>query len=379
MTSLTFEAYESPEAVAALEPVWRQLHADCTYPSVFNGFDFFMASTLAFPAPDSAPYVLVARDRENLVAIFPFQSAGMRRGGLRLRLLEYAAQWETDKPYPLIRRGYEPHAWRELARFLAANRKHWHLFDLVEMREGLTGLSELPRLFRLPRYWVRVRDDFSTPLVALDGSWEARWRAHPKMRKKVARMENAFGDRLRFEVRAGPDDWEACLTAYRVLEAKGWKAGSVGIGRDEPTLSFYRDLFSRLAVRDGLRFGLLFVDEALVAAEIAYVEGRTVYFAHGTYDEGYAKYSPGMVSTSLFLRHFHESDCLEGDYLAGFTGYLLPWADRVLPSHHLTVVRLCAPVLYVFVLKAFHRLLKRREKGGQVADGWMPSSWRQPR
>jgi CelD/BcsL family acetyltransferase involved in cellulose biosynthesis len=291
--------------------------------------------------------------------------------------LEYAAQWETDKPYPLIRQGHEARAWQALSRFLAAKRRDWHLLELVEMREGSTGLLRLPRLFRPPAYWLRIKRDFNTPLVALDGPWENRWRTHPKMRKKLARMEKTFGDRLRFQVYRSPDDLDFCLDAYVALESKGWKSGRVGIGRDARTLFFYRDFLARLAARDCLRVGLLFIDATPVAAEIAYIEGRYVFFAHGTYDEQLARFSPGMVSTTLFLRHFHAGGYLEGDYLAGFTGYLSPWADRILPSYHVKIARICLPVLVLLALKAVRRL-SRSASRVEVEDGWMPSSWRQP-
>jgi CelD/BcsL family acetyltransferase involved in cellulose biosynthesis len=364
MSELSIASYESPEAVATLEKAWRELHADCTYRSVFNGFDFFMASVTAFSEPNILLYVLVATGKDGVVAIFPFQLSRPKDAGRLFWQLEYAAQWEADKPYPLIRRGFEDAAWQALARFLISNRARWHRFHLVEIPEGLAAISELPRLFAPPFYWVRVRDGQSSPVVELDRPWSERWQAHPKMRKKVARMQNAFGERLRFQVYEGADDWQTSLCLYVELESKGWKSGRVGIGKDERTLGFYHDLFSRLAARGGLRVGLLFLDDEPVAAEVAYVEGKTVYFSHGTYDERYAKYSPGMVSTCLFLRYFHDGAFDEGDYLAGFAAYLTPWADRVLTSRKLTILRGSLPVLLAFPRRLVGRLLRPRRTGG---------------
>ena len=367
MGHLTFTSHESVSAVKRLEAPWRGLHADCTYPSLYNDFDFFISSTIAFSEPNISLYVLAASDGPDVVAIFPFQLSLLRRNGTTLRLLEYAAQWEIDKPYPLIRTGYEDLAWAALALFLRKHRKRWDRFDLMEVRDALPATTLLPRLLRKPVYWIRVRADRQTPLVSLNRPWEDRWRAHQKMRKKVARIQNTFGERMRFQVFQDADAWESCLATYMDLEARGWKAGRVGIGKNLQTVAFYREFFPRIAASGALRFGFLFVDDEVIAAEVAYINQRTVYFAHGTYDERYAKYSPGMVSRSLFLRYFHGSQYDEGDYLAGYTGYLLPWADRIVPSYKVTVFRISAPVLYSSVVKAARSLFTLR-KSDQISS-----------
>lgn len=361
MGRLKFRSYESVQDIRTLESSWRRLHEDCTHPSIYNGFDFFISSTTAFTDPDIRLYVLVASEGSEVVAIFPFQLSHLRREGTRLELLGYAAQWEIDKPYPLIRDGYERIAWTELVHFLAANRRRWHRFDLMEVRKDLTAATLLPKLLSKRGYFVRVREDRETPLINLNRPWEERWRAHQKMRKKVSRMQNTFGNRLRFQVLEGLDTWESCLATYMELESKGWKAGRVGIGKNSQTTAFYREFFSRIAANGALRFGMLYVDSEVVAAEIAYIYKQTVYFAHGTYDERFSKYSPGMVSTSLFLRYFHESGFQDGDYLAGYTGYLIPWADRIVPSYKITGIRF-SPFVFISLVTEYARKILKPSK-----------------
>ena len=362
MNGLTFVSHETPESLAALEGAWRELHGVCTYRSIYNSFDFIMTSVIAFSEPDIELFVLSATQADTVVAIFPFQISQHDFYAVRLKVVEYAAQWEIDKPYPLFREGFEELAWRELAGFLSANRQRWHRFNLIEIREGLAAIEALPRVFGLPRYWVRGRDDRRSPLVALGEPWEKRWEQHRKMRKRVRRMERSYGERLRFEVFDQPDTWWNCLETYVAIESRGWKAGRVGVGKDPRTLAFYQDLFARLAAGGHLSFGVLSVDEQPVAVEIAYILGGIVYFAHGTFDEHYAAYSPGMVSTAYFLRHFHGASFREGDYLAGFAAYMAPWADVVVPSHRLVIHRVSAAVLYFFAVKAVLKLLPSRRK-----------------
>lgn len=362
MSSVTFSVHETVKEIATLEKTWRELHSSSTYPSIYNSFDFFISSVSNFVEPDLQLFVLSATHNEIVIALFPFQLSLISSYGTRLIRLEYAAQWESDKLYPLIRRGFEELAWKELFRFLTAGKRRWDEIQLIEVRDGLPATRQMAKLFNSPRYWVQLKDDRRSPIVALDRPWEARWRAHHKMRKKIHRMQRAFGDRLRFEVVDGTGNWLDCLKTYIDLESRGWKAGRVGISKDTRTLAFYQDFFRSLATRNQIRFGILSLDSHPIALEIAYLQDRIVYFAHGTFDEALSSYSPGMVSTALFLRHFHNSQFDEGDYLAGYAGYVVPWCDHVVSSRRVIIRRLSAALLYTLLVKGLRKLVTGRRK-----------------
>lgn len=368
MTALAFTAHEDLEAVERLRDAWQDLHARSRYRSVYNSHDFVAACIAGFRDPDTRPFVLTARDGEGLVAVFPFQITLLEYHGARLHVIEYTAHWEMDKPYPVIARGSEAAAWEGLVHYLRHDAPRWHRLDLMECRDGLPGPDLLQAGLRRPWHLFRSRPDRKSPVLSLQTPWEERWQAHRKMRKKVARMRRDFGDRLRFEVTGDVDRCAALMDAYLAIESRGWKAGRVGIGRDPDATAFYRDLFARLARRGALRFGTLSVDAQPVSIEIAYLDGDRVYFSHGTFDEAYATYSPGMVSTCLFLEQFHGADYVEGDFLAGYAGYMVPWCDRLVDSSRVTVYRITPAVLWVFAAKAAERVLvRRRRKTGKGA------------
>jgi CelD/BcsL family acetyltransferase involved in cellulose biosynthesis len=368
VTPLVFTAVEDIDTVERLGDEWRGLHARSRYRSVYNSHDFVAACIRGFRDTDIRTLVLTARKDGELVAVFPFQVNLLEYHGARLNVIEYTAPWEMDKPYPVIARGSEEDAWAGLVDYLRRDARRWHRLDLMECRAGLPGPDLLRAGLQRPWYWFRSRPDRKSPVLSLETPWEERWQAHRKMRKKVARMRRDFADRLRFDVTSDSDPCPDLLQAYIDIESRGWKAGRVGIGRDPGATAFYRDLFARLARRGALRFGVLSIDGAPVSIEIAYIDGDTVYFSHGTFDETYASYSPGMVSTCLFLEHFHGIGYVEGDYLAGYAGYMVPWCDRLVESARVSVYRLTPSVLYVFAAKALERLLiRRRGKTGKGA------------
>lgn len=369
MKELVFEVHDSVDAIARLADPWSALHARSAYRSLYNSHDFIVACVIRLKDTDARPYVLTARDVDGLVAIFPLQVARLEYHGAQLNVIEYMASWEIDKPYPVIARGAEEAAWSELVHFLKQEAGPWHRIDLWECRDDLPGVRLLCGGFRRPRYWPRLRPDRKSPLISLESAWDARWKAHKKMRKKVTRMQRAYGDALRFVVTGNADDWPALMQTYLDIESRGWKAGRVGIGRDPDITAFYRDLFGRLAARDALRFGVLYIGDRPVSIEIAYLEGDTVYFSHGTFDEEFATFSPGMVSTCLFLEHFHGTSHREGDFLAGFAGYMVPWCDRLMDSSQATVYRITPSVLYIFAIKVVERLFLRwRRMTGKAGE-----------
>ncbi len=360
MTGLVFVAYETLEAIQDLAPGWRELHARSVYPSLYNSPDFVIACVMHFRDEDMRPWVLAVKDAERLVAVFPFQVSSLEYYGAKLKVIQYNAPWESDKPYPVIAQGFEAVVWSEFGEYLRTSGESWHQLDLMEWREELPGKKALLSNFASPMYWSRMRPHRKSPVLSLRVPWEDRWNTHRKMRKKVSRMRRAFGDDLRFEVFDGREKRAELLDAYMSIESRGWKAGEIGIGRGDDATAFYRDLFGRLANRDSLRFGVLSVGDRPISIEIAYIEGKEVYFSHGTFDEEYAKYSPGMVSTCLFLEHFHRTEYDRGDFLAGYAAYIVPWVDKLVDSKQVSIYRITPTVLYVFLARALRRILRRR-------------------
>jgi CelD/BcsL family acetyltransferase involved in cellulose biosynthesis len=175
------------------------------------------------------------------------------------------------------------------------------------------------------------------------------------MRKRIERMKKQFGAGFEFKHICDPAAHESCLNQYLKLESRSWRKNTaVGISQSEQNISFHRRLFDALAQKSQLFFGFLYIEGELVAAEIAYTHDNTVYFTHGCYDESFKKFSPGMVSVSLFLKGFFNGQYKNGDFLGGFAHYINPWADHIVLSDRITVARVTPKVLLgcVFAVRA---------------------------
>jgi len=82
-----------------------------------------------------------------------------------------------------------------------------------------------------------------------------------------------------------------------------------------------------------------------------------VYFSDGCYDQAYNKYSPGMVSTSFFIKHFYGNIYKKGDFLCGYAGYLDGWSDSLVKTHRIDVYNKGLKVRVIFGVRILRKIL----------------------
>lgn len=374
-SDIIITTFDKVEDIFSLEDTWEELHANCTNQSIYNSFDFVFESIKAYTDNETHEQIITLTNRLNsqLIAIFPMQFVHSKDPlSFKITTYEYTALDEIDKPYPVIREGYSDISWKAFIKHLNNNVKHWHRLLLTEMPLENTDLDLIHKLCEQYNLKFRIGSDGKGPIINLDNNWDTFEKQHKKMRKKIAKMKRDFTDQLDFKVYT--NEWDVCLEQYIQLEKKGWKSeDNVGICRDDKTLSFYKSLFEKLSAKGNLYFGFLRVDKQLVSAEIAYSSGENVYFCHGCYDSDYEKYSPGMVSTSLLIKHFFSMDYTSGDFLCGYSGYLNSWSDKIIKTCSIYIDKSPNTIFVNRILKAtrnkFNKLvLRKRSKNKEYKN-----------
>ncbi|MET1254886.1 GNAT family N-acetyltransferase [Aliikangiella maris] len=358
-SDLQLSCCETLESIEMLKQEWQQLHQQCTYPSIYNSYDFIYTAIKYFCTPSDEIFVIAIRNnRQNgqLVGVFPFLISDYQWHHAKFRAVVYAGLNEADKMYPIILKDVEKSAWPKLFQFLKLQKKRWQFFELVEVRKDFHARKAIKKYF--PSGYLKKRnEDVYSPIVDLTETWEVFWNKHRKMRKRVRKMENDFGEAFSFKVYAEPEAAMTHLDEYIQLEQRSWKASEkVGISKSQNNLEFYREFFAQLAEKNRLYFGFLYQGERLVSAEIAYTLGHTVYFSHGCYDLEFRHYSPGMVSTSLFLKNFFNVGYKNGDFLGGFAYYINPWAKTLLSSDNLIVAKITPTIVLVYLASLLKRI-----------------------
>lgn len=359
------QVIDSTDAIREIEDDWNALIQFSTRPSFYATFDYIILATEQLIEKSRQIYFVLLRESpsKQLLAIFPMSVHKRLVYGSNIRVLEHvitAENSDVDKPYPIIHSKYEEECWNEFRLVVQNKLTNWDWLEYEELIPDSSLNISLSRLFSWPRFIPRQLEGPSSPILDFSGSWDEYWNAHRKMRKKCRRLENHLGGALRFEVISEKNRIIPCLDEYIELENKGWKSN---IGLSHPiNTKFYHSLFTLLSDKGKIVFGMLYDRNKLISAEIAYVDFDKVYFAHGSYDPDYEKFSPGKVSTARFIEHFFSKNYNFGDFLAGYADYLEPWATRIEYTKYTVVYKVNGNLFRVFIgrIKAKIKSIIRR-------------------
>ncbi len=347
---------ESKQQILAFKDQWQTLHNDCECKSIYNSFEFTYHSLCEFKDSTLKNHIVVISNNEDTIAIFPFQIYFEKRYIFTFRIMEYIAQDEIDKPCPIIKKGHEFLAWEYLYEYLNDAKRNWDILSLMEVRSSARDKDINRELCSESNYMYRINQDKAGPEIRLNKPWSEFWNSHKKMRKKVHKIQTDYKEDLSFKINELP--WQESLEIYMILENKSWKKGRVGINKDTETASFYKNYYQELALKHQLHFGFLYIKEQVISAEIAYSLDDKVYFSHGCYDQEYQKYSPGMVSTCLFIKHFMDKKYSKGDFLCGYSGYLNAWSESTVDTYQVDIYNRSFNNAILFIFRAFKKILK---------------------
>jgi hypothetical protein len=340
-----------------LEEEWNALLRRSTRPTIYSTFDYVYTSCVHFKRTEDIFFLFFRDDSTGtLLAIFPLSVWDDHVYGVHVQTLEHGIttkNTDVDKPYPIIDRDHEQVCWSRYRDYFRKEYREWDLIVYDELISESYLNSGLRKLFPFPQYYTKIKPGPHSPMVRLDGEWDVFWQKHSNMRKKNRRMETKIGDRFAYKVFSDPADVERCLNEYIATEQAGWKAGE-GVSQED-NQKFYHELLPKLAARGQLYFGMMYDGDKVISAEISYVFMDRVYFALGTYNPEYKALSPGTVSTSRFIRFFHDKGYVDGDFLAGFAEYVNPWACRIDKTINIAIRRMGYKNGYL----AFRHLMKK--------------------
>ena len=353
------EVVDSWDGWLQLEPYWNTLVESSQYPSIYSSFEFLTIAWKHYHSKKSRPLILLIKDSNShaLIGIAPFRIETFRWFNMSLQACEYLVTNDVDKPYIIPLKGEDERCWLAVGKYMVNNASSWDLVELMEIRDGLAYKS-FQSCFNLPRFHSKVAEDSSGLLIDLTESWDVFYRGHKKFRKKLRVLEGKLNDGFTFEYTKDEAEAQQALERYIELEANSWKHGKIGVSRDEKHLGFYRELIPLLAAKGQVHFGFLASGNNTLSGEIAYSFADQVYFCHGTFDQKYAEFSPGKVSTGLFIGELTGKEFTQGDFLCGFANYMNPWSTGLVKTSSLFIYKISPKILYVFSILALFKILR---------------------
>ena len=335
-TELQFVVVRDPAELKPHLPAWEDLAAYALEPNPFYEPFMLLPALDVFGMESTLQFVFIyatMRARRVLLALLPMERARRYRG----MPLAYLRLWMHRHCYlctPLIRRGQATRCLSGYLDWLAAHDRG----VLVEWRnvngDGafLTALTEVLEdahrayvPYEFKRALLRPRQNSESLLKETHSR---------KARHELRRLERRLaekGDLVYRELQVR-DDAAQWIQAFLDLESRGWKGkrGSALACREVDRRFFVR-WASDAARRGRLMMLALVVGGRTVAMKCNLLAGAAAYAFKITYDEDYARYSPGVLLEMENIRRFHARGDLQWmDSCADPDNWMMNriWPDR---------------------------------------------------
>ena len=309
--SYEIEFTSSDETLAARAPEWERLAAEAVEPNVFYEPWMFLPAWRLFPRPESAGVLFVferAGSSRTLRGVFPFV------GDRHHRLLPLP-RWSLFRYYycslctPLVSRENTVRVIEEALRWaLEQSSPGYAAFSFINadgtFRSALAAASSsIDGLYCPERRIDRA-------LLVRNASAEEYLSAalSGKKRKDLRRLERRLSEIgkltfVRLDHGRAPSD---SIDEFLRLELSGWKGRSgTAFAATTGGSEFFHTILAEAGARDRLRLSALRLDGRLVAGFCVLTAGDGAYAFRISFDESYAKFSPGTLLAIKDLEHLH--------------------------------------------------------------------------
>jgi CelD/BcsL family acetyltransferase involved in cellulose biosynthesis len=294
-----------PDLPTGLLAAWRELESGAVEPNPFFGPDLLLAAARNLPGGSRVRLLVVERG-EDVVLALPLLRQRHRRVPLPA-----ATTWQHTYRYvgtPLVRPDALDDA-PEQALVLLADLAPWLVLDQLYL-DGPVAQAFARAAARRGALWTSY-GVWDRPVVhhtdtgSATGALSAR--SAKGLRRQRRHLESDLGPvRSHDTQRTEPGGLSQQVEAFLALEQAGWKgcAGTALASRAGDT-AFFRELCAALGAAGRLELWRLDAGAAVAARQCHVVAGDTVFHLKTTYDEGLARYSPGVQLELDVLGAFH--------------------------------------------------------------------------
>jgi CelD/BcsL family acetyltransferase involved in cellulose biosynthesis len=282
-------------ALADVRAEWRDLVGRALEPNVFYDPAFALAAARVFGAGVGAVLVW-SKSATRLIGLFPARIE--RRYGVMATLTGWTHPY-APFGVPLVDRDEAEAAIGAFLDHVEADAKLPKLVMLpLIARDGAFAASLARVLARRGGALAHSGTQARALLAPRERANYLDHVAHKKLkelRRQRRRLEETGA--LTHMVASGPAAAVA-LSDFMALEAAGWKGRAGGAARAHPDVeAFMREAVTALAAKGDARVDRLVHDGRPVASSITLRSGNAAWFWKIAYDEGFARFSPGLQLT----------------------------------------------------------------------------------
>jgi CelD/BcsL family acetyltransferase involved in cellulose biosynthesis len=215
------------------------------------------------------------------------------------------------------------------------------LLYLPEVERGAATDLAITELAARRNWFVLRRPGLRAPYLPLAADWDTFLaQRSSNFRYTLRRKQKALG-----EVGKVTEEWftdeqsvAALLGHVREIEEASWKVNaSMAISRSAKETTYYQLLLPWLARERALQGNVVYVDGRPAAYSLCYVwQGRMAQMKT-SFNEAFARASPGLVSTAATIRKAHELGLGEFDFLGDMMPHKAVWTNLTRDHDHLFV------------------------------------------
>jgi len=340
------EVITAAEGLLALQKDWTRIVQGMPSKSPLQDWKYLLCWWQTFvQSVDSQLRVLVIREGEQIVAIFPFfmetrsKLSPMQR---RLRPFGYSGRLEpydlTEEPLVAIASGYEQRSVDVAVQWLQSG-LHAGLWDCCIL--NWFGESK-PRLRN--REWIRFTAKPGPAYVSLPSDWAAFKKTLTRsMRDNLpyyGRLLTREGHTWQIEVADLGPDWQRALTELVRLHRLRACASNDKHRVDHLNTEAHKNFLG--SMHDSFRgdtrsyIAMLRVDNEIVGAQLLLDDGRTMVVSYSGYDPKWSRYSPLLILQSEMIQQAIARGVSRLDLLCGRA----QWQERWQPTRDFPINKL---------------------------------------
>ena len=257
-----------------------------------------------------------------------------------------------------------------IAAYWASNRRRWDLLRLQGLPEG-DFADALLQHARARRGRGTVARRWAHSVLNIEEPWETylRSRISTDTRKEVERQGRRLAQvaAVDFQIRESVEAVSAAMKDFATIELGSWKKEAGEVLASQPAIAgFYQDVFTTFAARGMAAVATLRVGDTPICAVLGLRTDRRLLALKTSFDERYAKYSPGSQLFKHLIEHSFGRGFTEFDFY-GMMSFSQRWSKQVRGFVDLEIEGSTLRSRSVGMVKAARRWWRDRRQGRHAA------------
>jgi CelD/BcsL family acetyltransferase involved in cellulose biosynthesis len=328
---LSLTTVTDEDTLSLLKDEWNGLLSQSRSDTVFLTWEWLEAWWQCFRHQEELWLLLIKSPQGQLVGIAPFCRVRERAFGRRaLKCVRFIGDRFAGSEYLdfIIRQGWEERVLEAIFQYLAKRQGYWDILRLNLLPATSVARPFLARWSENARHRLRA-ESIVCSSVPLPGTWDSYLKTlRPRFRTSLrSKTRNLNQDHEVTVLQSSdPEQLPTHLDVlFRLHQARWAEAGKPGSFKVDAKRKFYRLVGQRFCGKGWLRFYLLRVDGAMVAAQFGFAYNKVFFhLQEGTCLDNPA-WSVGNVLRGHVIKQLIDQGFTEYDFLGGITFHKENW------------------------------------------------------